>query len=197
MSFLTSQLSNTTLTASFLANFPGTFNPQRVAVFGHSLGGSTAAIAAMRDPSVIGGINLDGPILGSVDEQGFAGKPFVLVATMRVYNSSSPPFPPVAEWNEFYEKIDAAKMELVLPKTQHYAFTDVPLLLTEFQVPPASQSTVDESFGTLSGKKVEKAQNEIMAGLLELLFHNNTSTLEHLDRNSDIEVVLSDLPKCN
>lgn len=193
VSFLISQLSNTTLTASLFANFPGTFDPHKVAVYGHSFGGATAASTAQRDSRVVGGLNFDGTIFGPVSVQGFKDKPFVLVSRAIDNNSSAPGVP---GWDEFYEKIDAAKMELAVRDTQHYAFTDVPLLLTVYQVPPASQLTVDQVFGKLDGKKVERAVDEIMAGLLELLFNKKTEPLRHVGGNPDIDVLLSHLPKC-
>ncbi|KAK4158121.1 hypothetical protein C8A00DRAFT_11081 [Chaetomidium leptoderma] len=186
-SFLISQLSNTTVTGSLFANFPGTFNPHRVAVYGHSFGGSTAAETALRDSRVIGGLNIDGPIYGSVGEQGIKGKPFVLVA-----NGGEP----VVDFDDFYRKIDAPKMDLSVRNTQHYAFTDVPLLLTVYQLPPASQPMVDQVFGILNGKEVEKALDQVTAGLLEFLFNNKTKPLEDVGRNPNIEVLHSDLRKC-
>ncbi|KAJ5819335.1 Alpha/Beta hydrolase protein [Penicillium riverlandense] len=186
-SFLISQLSNTTFTDSLFANFPGTFNPNKIAVYGHSFGGSTAAETALRDSRVIGGLNIDGPIYGSVGKQGIKGKPFVLVA-----NGGEP----VVDFDEFYRKIDAPKMDLVVRNTQHYAFTDVPLLLTVYQIPPASQPTVNQVFGTLNGKKVEKALDQITAGLLEFLFNDRTKPLKDVAGDRDIDVLHSDLRKC-
>lgn len=192
VAFLTSQLSNTTFTRSILANFPGTFNRNKVVVYGHSFGGATAAVAAQRNPAVIGGLNFDGTIYGPVNEQGFKDKPFVLAASTRNY--TRPTFPAVPDWDQFYEKVDAAKMELAIWDTQHYAFMDVPLLLTVYrQVPPTSQPTIDQTFGTLKGRRVEAAQNEIVAGLLKLAYDANPEALANVARNSDIDVVFDDV----
>jgi len=164
-------------------------------VYGHSFGGSTAAVAAQRDDRVIGGVNLDGPIYGPVDEQGFQDKPFVLVASMRNFTRPNPP--PVSEWTEFYSNVDAAKMELIVWDTQHYAFTDVPLLLTVYhQTPPASQLVVDQTFGTLSGRRVEAATNGIVAGLMRLVYDGDAEPLRDVGGNADVDVVRSDLPEC-
>ncbi|UZP41731.1 hypothetical protein NXS19_009547 [Fusarium pseudograminearum] len=186
VSFLISQLSNRTLTNNLFAHFPGTFNPDKVAVYGHSFGGSTAAVTVQHDHRVLGGLNLDGPIYGSVNHQGFKNRPFVLVS---VDGDNG------LEWDEFYSKIDASKMELKFFKTQHYAFTDVPLLLEKVNVPPESQSIIDETFGTLDGRGVEKATNEAMVGLMDLLFTNNSKTLERIGEHVNIQVLRSDLVK--
>jgi pimeloyl-ACP methyl ester carboxylesterase len=194
VAFLTSQLSNTTFATSLLANFPGTFDPTKVVVYGHSFGGATAAVAAQRNPAVIGGLNFDGSIYGPVNEQGFKDKPFVLVASTRNY--TRPFFPPSSDWGTFYSKVDAAKMELAVWDTQHYAFMDVPLLLTAYQTPNASQSTIDQTFGTLGGRRVEAAQNEIVTGLLKLAYDGDEKSLRDVGTNLDVKVVLSDLLDC-
>ncbi|EWG42561.1 hypothetical protein FVEG_04330 [Fusarium verticillioides 7600] len=185
-SFVISQLCNHTLVEQVFGDFPGTFNPHKVAVYGHSFGGSTAAITAQRDRRVIGGLNFDGPMYGSVVEQGLKRTPYILVGT----NMTSDPVP---GWNAFYDKIDAPKMEVVVMHTRHYAFTDVPLLLTEFKIPPESEAMVHEVFGTLSGRKVEKAANEIMVGFLDLVFKKNIKKLNAIGNNDGINVLQRDL----
>lgn len=155
-------------------------------MYGHSFGGSTAAVTVQRDPRVIGGLNFDGPINGSVRYEGFKDKPFLIVDTKSLN------FP---EWPEFYKKIDAAKMMLEIKNTNHYAFTDVPLLLTVLQVPPESQALVDETFGKLNGRKVEKAMNQIMVGLMDLLFKENKWALKKIGKNVNIKVLHDDLPR--
>lgn len=187
-------MSNDTLTTSLFANFPGTIDPHKTVVYGHSFGGATAAVAAQRDPLVVGGLNFDGTIFGPVNEQGFEGKPFVLVASTRNY--TRPTIPPIAEWDSFYDMVDAAKMELVVWDTQHYAFMDVPLLLTVYQIPPATQPMVDQTFGTLNGRRLEAAQNQIMNGLLTLAFNEDDEPLKDVGINPDIYVVLDDLLEC-
>lgn len=187
MSFLISQLSNKTLTSSLFANFPGTFNPHRIAVFGHSLGGSTAIITAARDAHVIGGLNFDGPVYDV--ETGFK-KPFVFVASTR---NETKDFPILPFWADLYPKIDASKMQLAVRNTQHYAFMDITLLLMVNKVPAAFQPAVDAVFGTLSGRRVEKAMDDIMTGLMDLLFKGKQEKLEHVSKNEDVEVVRDDL----
>ncbi|KAJ4136549.1 hypothetical protein NW768_004165 [Fusarium equiseti] len=185
-SFLTTQLSNKTLTNSIFANFPGSFDPKKVAIYGHSFGGSTAAVTVQRDPRIIGGLGLDAPIYGSVNHEGFKDKPFILVGADR-----NDPY----DWDEFYSKIAGPKMVLEIMKTQHYAFTDVPLMLSKIKIPKESQPVVDEIFGTLDGRKVEKATNQILVGWLDLLFKGKINTLKKVGRNVNVKVKRSDLVK--
>ncbi|EGU89192.1 hypothetical protein FOPG_16133 [Fusarium oxysporum f. sp. conglutinans race 2 54008] len=186
-SFVISQLRNQTLVEQVFGDFPGTFDPYKVAVYGHSFGGSTAAVTAQRDRRVIGGLNFDGPMYGSVVEEGLKCTPYILVGT----NMTAPD--PVPGWNAFYDKIGAAKMEMVVKHTRHYAFTDVPLLLTEFKIPAKSEAMVHEVFGTLGGRKVEKAANEIMVGFLDLVFGKGTKKLKAIGKRDGIHVLQRDL----
>lgn len=87
-------------------------------------------------------------------------------------------------------------MLLAVRDTQHYAFMDVPLLLTVYDLPAAERGMVEGVFGTLDGRRLEKAVNEIMSGLADLLFGNDKRALEGLGRNGDVEVVRSDLEGC-
>ncbi|KAF9773344.1 hypothetical protein IL306_008877 [Fusarium sp. DS 682] len=185
-SFVISQLCNETIVDAVFGDFPGTFNPHKVALYGHSFGGSTAAVTCQRDHKAVGGVDLDGPMYGSVKEEGLEGTPFLLVGT----NMTSDPVP---GWNAFYKKIDAAKMEMVVNKTRHYAFTDVPLLLTEYKIPTGSQDKVDEIFGKLSGRKIEKATNDIMVGFLDLVFKRDAKKLESIGKKGSVKVLQSDL----
>ena len=86
-------------------------------------------------------------------------------------------------------------MALEIMKTQHYAFTDVPLMLTKIKVPKESQGVVDEIFGTLDGRKVEKATNQILVGWMELLFKKKTGALKKVGRNVNVKVLRSNLAK--
>ncbi|KAF4501831.1 Platelet-activating factor acetylhydrolase [Fusarium agapanthi] len=185
-SFVIPQLCNHTLVEQVFGDFPGTLDPHRVAVYGHSFGGSTAAVTAQRDRRVNGGLNFDGPMYGSVVEEGLKSTPYILVGTKMTSD-------PVPGWNAFYDKIDAAKMEMVVKHTRHYAFTDVPLLLTEFKIPAKSEAMVHEVFGMLSGRKVEKAANEIMVRFLDLVFKTNARKLNAIGNKGGIRVLRRDL----
>jgi pimeloyl-ACP methyl ester carboxylesterase len=192
VSFLTSQLFNTTFTGPLLAQFPGTFDPKKVVVYGHSFGGATAAAAAQRIPAVIGGLNFDGTIYGPVNEQGFKGKPFVLVTSTGNYTDGDL-VPPVPDWSPFYTKVDAPKMEVAVWGTQHYAFMDAPLLLTAFQAPPASQPTIEQTFGKIDGRMLEEAENFLVNGLIKLAYEGDIGPLSKADRSPNVYVIIDGL----
>lgn len=189
--FLISQLANKTFTDAIFEDFPGAFDTCKAAVYGHSFGGATAALTVQQEAKAIGGLDFDGTLFGSVVNVTVKGKPFVLVAS-QVNNRSAPS---VLEWDGFYGKLEAAKARFAVVNTTHYAFTDVPLLLTADPVSAKSQPAVNEVFGTLDGRDVERVENEVMGGLLELLFHNDPAPLRNVGRDPDVDVVASSLPE--
>ena len=191
VSFVISQLANETFTKAHFADFPGTFNASRVAVAGHSFGGATTATVLQRDDRAIGGINWDGPIFGTVNEQGFKNKPYVLVASTR--DAKHSPYPIEYTWTEFYKHIDPPKIQLVILDTQHYGFSDLPLLREVIAMPAELQSGLNALLGTLSGKSWEKALNDISAASLDLFYNDDIKLLENVDESKDIEVIKSDL----
>lgn len=69
----------------------------RVGAFGHSLGGTTALVAAARDPRVKAGLNLDGDPMGEV-VQVRPRQPLLLVSSELPSMSEAPPAPN-AEWS--------------------------------------------------------------------------------------------------
>lgn len=56
-------------------------------VFGHSFGGTTAAIVSRDDDRFVGGVNLDGNMLGALDSD--LKKPFMQLGTVLAYNTNA------------------------------------------------------------------------------------------------------------
>jgi hypothetical protein len=133
---------------------------------------------------------LDGPIYGPVKDQGFKGKTFVLVASTGNYTRGDL-VPPVVlpDWSPFYPKIDASKMEAAVWGTRHYAFTDVPLLLTAAPVPAASKATIEQTFGPIDGRALEEAENFLVNGLIKLAYEGDIGPLSKADKSPNVYVI--------
>jgi hypothetical protein len=187
VSYVVSQLSNTTFTDILLANFPGTFKPHRVVVSGHSFGGSTAVAVTQHDCNIIGGINLDGPILGNGTDRGFKNKPFAFV-------HRDDPSLPAVDWDTLYKNIKGPKIDTKAKKVHHYAFMDLSLLITAIDLPEKSRESLAVVLGSLNGQKVERLVNDISGGLIEAAYRGDMGPLRHLRRNTNIEVLRSYLP---
>lgn len=103
------------------ANLAGILDLSKVAMFGHSLGGATAAQVMHDDPRVAAGVDLDGSLWGSVLTDGL-DRPFVLIGGTdhgRAQDSS---------WQQFWTT-RGPKLEFRLDGAQHLSFTDNQLLL--------------------------------------------------------------------
>lgn len=113
-------------------------DPSRIGMFGHSLGGFTAAEAMVHDDRIDAGVNLDGMI--GLDELGAAAvegldRPLLLMSSEQVSaaGGSRP------SWNAFWDNTRGWKRELELAGSAHYSFTDLPSLL-----PPIARTVAPE-----------------------------------------------------
>ncbi|MFC8044825.1 alpha/beta hydrolase family protein [Nocardia sp. NPDC057353] len=94
----------------------------RVAMFGHSLGGSTTIGALHADPRIRAGVNLDGPVLGPAAEDGLA-QPLLMLA-----GEFSPWFGRPG-WEPYWPAGTGIKVPLRVLGTEHMSFCDQQLIL--------------------------------------------------------------------
>ena len=96
------------------------FNTEKIGVFGHSLGGATAAGAMLADPRLLVGCNIDGGLWG--DEITTNNE-----RPMFIFSSENHP-----AWNHSLEKnwpyLLGHKWHLEINGTAHNTFTDFPIL---------------------------------------------------------------------
>ncbi|MFI6124147.1 alpha/beta hydrolase family protein [Streptomyces sp. NPDC051064] len=99
-------------------------DPGRVAVAGHSIGGSAAASAMLTDPRFDAGINMDGTFQERVPASGLDARPFMMLGTASFH------FPGGEDksWDEGYQRLDGWKRWLGVEGSGHSSFTDVPVL---------------------------------------------------------------------
>ena len=123
-SFVIDQLSNKT----FITQIPGighrTFKESKIAMFGHSLGGTTTLSVLEADKRVLGGVSLDGPIFGAEEELGI-NKPFLMFGRDNHTRCNDP------AWAEVWKHLAGWKAEITLAKTTHFTFTDIGAVFTE------------------------------------------------------------------
>ncbi len=99
-------------------------HPDRVAVAGHSIGGSAAASAMLADPRFDAGINMDGAFQERVPASGLGERPFMMLGTA----VHSPGGQEDKTWDEGWPHLDGWKRWLVVKGAGHSSFTDVPVL---------------------------------------------------------------------
>ncbi|MEE3851255.1 hypothetical protein VZC37_12980 [Gordonia sp. LSe1-13] len=101
----------------------------RVGMFGHSLGGFTAAEAMSADPRIRAAVNLDGSLaiddqLGSAATRGL-DRPLLLLASGQVADGGALE----KSWGAVRRNSTAWQRSMVLPDSGHYSFTDLQLLI--------------------------------------------------------------------
>jgi pimeloyl-ACP methyl ester carboxylesterase len=123
-SFVIDQLSNKT----FITQIPGivhrTFKESKIAMFGHSLGGTTTLSVLEADTRVLGGVSLDGPIFGAEEELGTT-KPFLMVGRDNHTRYNDP------AWAEVWKHLTGWKSEITLTNSTHFTFADNGAIFTE------------------------------------------------------------------
>lgn len=119
-SFIIDQLSNATAVAKLLPQRgPRKFPTDRIAMLGHSLGGSSAVIAAGQDPRLRGAIDWDGTLFGSLPPSGLSQP----VLYMSEANATDP------SWLAAWPKLKSSKLWVTVANTTHESFSDALTLL--------------------------------------------------------------------
>ena len=127
--------------------FPSTrphLTTNRVGMFGHSLGGATAAAAMLNDTRIACGANLDGTFFGPAITSGL-NRPFLLFGHDGKNQSTD------ATWAQIWPRLRGWKLELELLGAQHAAFSDLPLLLQVLGLEDKLPPEVVELVGSLEG----------------------------------------------
>jgi predicted dienelactone hydrolase len=106
------------------AGLRGVLDLSRVGMFGHSLGGATAAQAMYEDRRIKAGVNLDGGMVGAVVDAGL-DRPFMLVAAQNHGRDTDP------SWARFWANLRGWRLNLRLTGAGHNSFTDLQVLIPQ------------------------------------------------------------------
>ncbi|KAK8071846.1 hypothetical protein PG996_005194 [Apiospora saccharicola] len=139
------QLSSSRKMPSLLG--PAPFRLERVGIFGHSLGGATAAqVLANDNPRFVCGANFDGGIFGPVAQTGFDDKPFVQIEAAGHNRTTEP------TWPEFWNHLGGFRRVFAVDGALHSAFGDLPVLrdLLGDEFPSSERGQL----GTIAGERL-------------------------------------------
>jgi predicted dienelactone hydrolase len=118
-------------------------------MFGHSLGGSTAAETMHEDNRVLAGINMDGNHWGAVVNTGL-DRPFMLMRSDRPEDPS---------WDQLWANLRGFRKELLLTNSQHYSYIDLqPWLPQLVAAHVLTQENVTPILGTVNPQQATAAQ---------------------------------------
>ncbi|MFH9471258.1 alpha/beta hydrolase family protein [Streptomyces clavifer] len=127
---------------------------RRVAVAGHSIGGSAAASAMLADPRFDAGINMDGTFQERVPASGLGERPFMMLGT-----TSHSPGGGDESWDQGWQHLDGWKRWIGVEGSGHSSFTDVPVLEDRMGV------TLDPSVTLSTDRQVRIARDYVGAFL--------------------------------
>ncbi|KAE9362559.1 hypothetical protein N431DRAFT_358559 [Stipitochalara longipes BDJ] len=171
--FIASVLKNSTI----LSQIPGlissgdTLRSNRIGIFGHSLGGNTAAQAVSNTSTFPCGANFDGGIFGPVAESGL-DKPFLQIEAQDYPQTSD------ATFGKFWDQLKGFRREFMVNGTVHTTFMDIPILrdlLGEaFPVQLRNQS------GTITGQRVLEIETALIDTFFEFCLKG--ISVDDLDR---------------
>ncbi|AHI00265.1 alpha/beta hydrolase [Kutzneria viridogrisea] len=145
----------------------------RTGMFGHSLGGNTAASVMAVDARVAVGANLDGAIHGPVADSGL-DRPFLLVASQDHDRTTDP------SWATFWSHLRGWHVNLKLTGSAHISYTDLQPVLG--QLVAAGTVPADRAkplIGTIDPDHSVAAQRAYLAAYFDLqLKHRDSGLLD-------------------
>jgi dienelactone hydrolase len=155
VSFVIDQLRSNQLSRQLLGDKVG-ISQKQYAIYGHSLGGATAAEAALSDTRLSAAINLDGTFFGSVTSCG-AKTPLLIVAHDGKNLTTDPSW--TSTWNATRKTTKAA---VDIPNTAHGSYTDYPLIVDTLGIPAEAREQLVDLIGGISGALVRKSVSSIV-----------------------------------
>jgi pimeloyl-ACP methyl ester carboxylesterase len=147
VSFVVDQLQVKATAQKLFSGRPCAENEQYT-IFGHSLGGATAAAATLSDKRLNGAINLDGTFSGALLSRG-ARKPLMILShdgkNLTTDDSWS------SAWNATQK---VTKVALTIGDTAHGSYSDLPLIADALCLPKDARKQLNPFVGALPGTYV-------------------------------------------
>lgn len=144
---------------------PGSLDLSRTGMFGHSLGGSTAAETMARDRRILAGADLDGSVGRVVAATGL-DRPFLLMANADHGRDNDP------SWAKFWSHLRGRRYQLRLLGSGHHTFTDLaPLaqqLIRALPVPPKVVAELTDRVGTIGADRAIAVQRAYLGAFFDL-----------------------------
>ncbi|KAK9760329.1 hypothetical protein K7432_015760 [Basidiobolus ranarum] len=147
-------------------------NVRRVVMFGHSLGGATAAAAMLNDTRIIAGANLDGSFWGPVTDRGL-DRPFLIMGLTQHNRGND------ASWAKIWPNLRSWRLQLKLANSGHLTYSDMPIMANLLNMTnPELESTI----GTINGLRSLVIQRTYISAFLERTFsHSRNPILQRPD----------------
>lgn len=143
----------------------GSLDLSRTGMFGHSIGGDTAAGAMARDRRILAGADLDGSVNGTVRNTGL-DRPFLLMSNATHGRHNDP------SWATFWSHLRGWRLELRLRDSAHQTYTDMSPLGQQLEralpLPPEAVAALTGSIGTIGADRAVAAQRAYLRAFFDL-----------------------------
>lgn len=156
----------------------------KVGMFGHSLGGATTAQTMHDDSRVAAGVNLDGPILGSVSADGL-DRPLLMLA------SDTSPWFGNSGWEPYWATNTGLKLPLRVAGTRHMSFTDEQVIVARLATAGLlSDEVKNVAIGSIDASRSVDLQRAYLLAYFDSVFgRGDTSLVETLERLAQPEML--------
>jgi pimeloyl-ACP methyl ester carboxylesterase len=170
MSFVLDQLSVPSILSTLVPGPVSGLDTSKVGIYGHSLGGATAAQALLSDSRFVGGINLDGTFFGSVVERGL-DKPFMLFAHEGKNLSTDP------TWSAIWPNLKGFRREFILNGSTHGTFMDLPEAADLIGLREEFPQEVAELLGSIAGERSSQIIATYVSSFFDFILKGKKSEL--------------------
>lgn len=171
------QLQNSSALTKTVEKSGNAIDFSKIVMYGHSLGGTTAATVMPTDSRIRGGVNLDGRFFTQAMATG-VGAPFMNVGRPdhRLEDTT---------WDTFFNVSKGPLLEVEVAGTLHAAFTDFPVVIgTSDPTSPEVIAGLQTFVGTIPWLRAGVVVAKLVAAFTEsVLDHQNSTILSGSDSN--------------
>lgn len=166
----------------------GSLDLSKTGMFGHSLGGDTAAETMAQDPRILAGVDLDGSINGAVATTGL-DRPFLLMSNADHGRDTDP------SWAQFWSHLRGWRRDLLLRASGHQTYTDLAPLVQQLEkalpIPPQVVAALTTAIGTINADRAVTVERAYLKAFFDLhLRHHDDHLLSRPSpRYPEIEFV--------
>lgn len=176
-SFVLDQLCNASVISQLIPGSSHGLDVQKVAMFGHSLGGAATAAAMLNDSRIAGGLAMDGSLYGPVVQEGL-DRPFMLMAhTNHTRTNDSSAGDPSNSWFDFWPNLRGWKLDIIIANSLHYTFSDLPIVLETLGIVPNATVANNLHVTDLDGSRALKIVTTYVTAFLDMVLKYKHSPL--------------------
>lgn len=156
----------------------------RVGMFGHSMGGFTAAEAMVTEDRIDAGVNMDGSMSPDAGQAATVGvtRPFLLMGG-GLTSGAPHNHAHSADWGSFWKASTGWQRDVYLPAAEHISFSDGQVLL------PQVDGDHTAAIGTIDPRRSLAAQRKYLAAFFDLHLRGRPTTVFDRPAYPEVELV--------